>query len=289
MATQRVVIHRLEFATCGKVAVAAIIAGMPKSKSRSSKRRARRRTAHARSAQDRHEQVFETSLADFERMLTAQDRQLLAEAMDAEQHGELGDALACLQSTLRPTGNSWESGLTEMVELGDAAQAWHWTRFTVAAAGRWIARLPVPLVARVQREIAEAAEGAEGPLILVYPGWVAGLSAVQPAVTGYLLFDELMLEVFLVQIAPWLAEQAGGGRTWAEVQGRVYELLDVDGGELSVRDYASGEQKTIRHSGEAWDSASGALCTATSSRSRRNRSWSLPLLRSSSTSSPRRS
>ncbi len=183
-------------------------------------------------------------------MLTAKDLRLLAEAMAAEQQGELGHALACLRRTPRPVGNPWERELTELVEYGDDAEPWQWARFTVAAAGRWVETLPMPLVARVQREVGDAAQGASGPLYAEYPGWVAGRAALRPAVAGFLLFDELMIEVFLVQSAPVLAGRSGGGRSWAESPGRVYELLEVAGVELQVRDHADGGVETVRHLGE---------------------------------------
>ncbi|WP_129710910.1 hypothetical protein [Haloactinopolyspora alba] len=174
----------------------------------------------------------------------------MTEAVGAEQRGDLSHALACLQRAPRPVGSSWDDELAEMVELGESAEPWQWARFTVAAAGRWVRTLPLPLVARVIREVTDAAEGADGPVFPEYPGWVAGRAALHPAVAGTLLFDELMLEVFLVQVAPVLAGRSGGGRTWADTPGRIYELVGVDGVELDVREHATGREHRIRHLGE---------------------------------------
>ena len=190
------------------------------------------------------------STADYEQMLTDADRRLLDEATGAEQRGDLRHALKCLQHVPRPAENSWERDLTEMIELGHAPEPWRWARVTIAAASRWVRSLHVPLVARVLREVRTAAEGCRGPAHPEYPGWVAGQSAVPTAVAGTLLFDELLLEVFLVQVAPVLAGRCGGGRTWAQTRASAYELIDVEGIDLRVRDHADGTTRTVRHLGE---------------------------------------
>lgn len=190
------------------------------------------------------------SFETFEQMFGERELLLLAEASAAEQRGDVGHALACLRRTPRPVGNPWENELIEMTELGDAAEPWQWARFAIAAAGRWVKSVQSPLVARVLREIPHAAQGVGGPLFPEYSGWVSGQAAVHRAVEGMLLFDELMLEVFLVQCAPALDVLAGGGRTWADTPGRVYELMDVDGAELHVRDHVAGEVRAVRHLGE---------------------------------------
>lgn len=215
-------------------------------KSRFSQRRTKRRANDPRSG----EQILSVSMAEFELMLTDADLRLLDEAARAEQCGDLRHALACLQHTPRPIGNPWERDLTEMIELGPDAEPWQWARFTVSAASRWVRSLHVPLVARILREVSIAADGAPGPACPQCPGWVAGQAAVHTAIGGTLLFDELLLEVFLVQVAPVLAERGGGGRTWAQTRAKVYELIDVQGIELQVRDHAEHTIRTVRHLGE---------------------------------------
>ncbi|NEE03806.1 hypothetical protein [Phytoactinopolyspora halotolerans] len=189
-------------------------------------------------------------LEDLEGMLESRDRFLLAEAMAAEQRGELDRALDYVQHmSVLPEGR-WASQLAEMIEIGEHAEPWHWARFAVAAAGRWITSMPMPLVARAQREIGAAAEGAAGSPVPEYPGWVAGRAALSSAIADFMLFDNLMIEVFLVQVAPSLAEGAGGGRSWAMTPGRVYELAGADGLELHLRDRADGSEQTARHLSE---------------------------------------
>ncbi|NDL60683.1 hypothetical protein [Phytoactinopolyspora mesophila] len=229
---------------------------MPKSKSRSRKRRAQRRSTQSRRAPDH---LVEECAGGAHPMYTEQHLQLFGEAMAAEQHGDLKHALACLWGVPWLGGTEWEAQLIDMLELGEEAESWHWARFTIAAAGRWIETLPLPLVARVQREIAEAAEGVAGSIHPEYSGWVAGRSALRSAVNGCLLFDELMLEVFLVQYAPGLAKFGGGGRSWAETPGRVYQLCRVEGTELFVRDHVTGEEKSLRHLSEAVGLSPGDL------------------------------
>src|SRR5919106_352765 len=155
---------------------------MPKSRTR--KRRAKRRSAHARATRER---IVSMSVGDFTRMLTKRDLELMTEAMVAEQLGDLKRALACLRRVPRPVDGPWERQLAEMVELDDMAEPWQWARFTVAAAGRWVEALPVPLVAKIQREVATAADGAEGHYYSQYDRWVAGRSALQSAIQGELL------------------------------------------------------------------------------------------------------
>jgi hypothetical protein len=64
-------------------------------------------------------------------------------------------------------------------------------------------------------------------------------------VADSLLFDELLLELFLVRVAPALERRAGGGRDWAMAPGRVYEMGEVTGVELTVRDRAAGERRVV--------------------------------------------
>lgn len=218
---------------------------MPTSRVR--KRRAQRRAAHTRQARD---EVLTISTADFPQLLTSRDLRRMTEAMTAEQLGDLDRALARLRGTPRPLGNAWERELTEMTELGASAEPWQWARFSVAAASRWVRTLPTPLVARVEREISAAAEGAQGWASSDYPGWVAGQAALTTAMAGMLLFDELLIEVFLVQVAPELARRAGGGRSWAETAGRVYELVGAHGVKLDLRDHADDRSLSARHVGE---------------------------------------
>ena len=227
---------------------------MPTSRVR--KRRAQRRAAHSRQARD---EVVTISAADFQQLLTNRDLRRLTEATTAEQVGDLDRALARLRGTPRPLGNAWEQELTEMTELGESAEPWQWARFAVAAASRWVRTLPVPLVARVEREISNAAEGAQGPASSEYPGWVGGQAALTTAMAGVLLFDKLLIEVFLVQVAPELARRAGGGRSWAETAGRVYELVGAQGVTLDLRDHADGRPVSARHLGEVVGLGPGAL------------------------------
>lgn len=219
------------------------------SKTRTNKRRAKRRANHE---QRRITEcvVEEVTIDEFQRMFTEKDRRLQAEAVLAEQQGDIAHALSCLSRTPRPLGSPWERQLVEMNELGADAEPWQWARFTVGAAGRWIRSAPIPLVARVVREVTAAAEGVNGQIVPDYPGWVAGRAALYPAIEGMLLFDELMLEVFLVQCAPVLAQRGGGGRDWAQSTGRVYQLVAVDGVELQVRGHGDGQTTTVRHLGE---------------------------------------
>ncbi len=192
-------------------------------------------------------------------MLESRDQMLLAEAMAAEQRASLEIAAEYLHHMTDQPEGRWTSQLAEMIEIGDAAEAWHWARLTVAAAGRWITSMPMPLVARAQREIGAAAEGAEGPTVPEYPGWVAGRAALSTAVADFMLFDNLMIEVFLVQVAPALNERAGGGRNWAETPGKVYELAGADGIELQVRDRSDGHMETVRHLSEMVGLSTGDL------------------------------
>jgi hypothetical protein len=212
------------------------------------KRRAQRRTDNPQP----HHVPPEPELSDDEMalVLASQDRLLVAEALAAEQHADLRYALECLNHTSRQPDGRWASQLAEMIELGEEAEPWHWARLTMAAAGRWIVDLPMPLVARCRREIGAAAEGAEGSLVAEYPGWVAGRAALPSAVADFMLFDHLMIEVFLIQCAPALAERAGGGRSWAETPGMVYELDGAKGSELRLRPRADGSAESIRHLGE---------------------------------------
>ncbi|NED96037.1 hypothetical protein G1H11_12025 [Phytoactinopolyspora alkaliphila] len=221
------------------------------SKSMSPFRRRRTQKSAADHPQERSPHT-QAELADdeLELVLASQDRLLMAEAQAAEQHAELRYALDCVQHMSKQPDGRWASQIAEMIELGDAAEPWHWARLTVAAASRWITAMPMPLVARTQREIAAAAEGAEGSMVPEFPGWVAGRAAMPFAIADYVLFDHLMIEVFLVQWAPALAERAGGGRSWAETPGVVYELAGVDGVELQVRSRRDGSLRSVRHFSE---------------------------------------
>lgn len=231
-----------------------MVSGMPKSRAR--KRRARRRSAHARQAQER---LVTMSLTDYEVMLTPRELSLLEEASVAERHGDVRRALECLRKTPRPVENRWERDLAEMVELADAAEPWQWARFTVAAAGRWLAALAWPLAARVYGGVSHAASGAGGSRYPAYTGWVAGKAAVRPAADGFLLFECGMIDVFTVQVAPMLARRSGGCRGWSLSSGTVYELVAVEGTEMTVRARADGAELTVLHLGEAVGLWPGAL------------------------------
>ncbi|AYY11901.1 hypothetical protein EF847_03425 [Actinobacteria bacterium YIM 96077] len=191
--------------------------------------------------------------------ITERDHLLLSEAVVAEQCGDLRHALRCLQEVSGPAVDPWEGDLIAMIELGDQAEPWHWARFTMGAARRWILGLPIPLVARVQREIAAAAGGVTGACWHESLGWVAGTSAIPTAAASYMLFDELMIEVFLIQCAPILAKRSGDGRTWAETPGRVCELVGVDGIELRLRDRSDGSEYVARHLSELVGRSEGDL------------------------------
>ncbi|RIQ10944.1 hypothetical protein [Jiangella rhizosphaerae] len=208
-------------------------------KTRAHKRRAKRRAAHSRRRDHGH--------VDF----TTRDRELVIEAMTAEQSGDLEQALGCLERTPHRFGSSWVRQLVELLTLGDRAEEWQWARFAVAAGQRWAGVIGSPLAAKIEREICAAAG------VGLAPGpddhsWrvVAEHTAIARAAADVLLFDELMLELFLVRIAPELDRRGGGGRTWASTPACVYEPGEVAGVELRVRDRGTGERQVVRHLGE---------------------------------------
>ncbi len=221
---------------------------MPQSRTR--KRRHQRRVSQARSSGT---DVLTLPASELPKLLTNRDLRRMSEAMVAEQQGDLERALSRLRGVPRILDDpwSWEYQLMEMIELGADAESWQWARFSVEAAGRWLSTVQHPLVARVHRNIGEAAEGAPGPLFREYRGWTAGRAAVRSAIDGVLLFDELFMEVFLVQVAPELATRAGGGRDWATSPGLVYRLGDIAVATLTLYDHADGAETTVRHLGEA--------------------------------------
>jgi hypothetical protein len=116
------------------------------------------------------------------------------------------------------------------------------------------------MAARIEREICAGAGDLGVPNDPDLP-WrlLARQITVSRTVADSLLFDELLLELFLVRVAPELERRAGGGRDWATAPGRVYELGEVTGIELRVRDRSAGEERSVRHLGEAVGTASGAL------------------------------
>ncbi|TDC57013.1 hypothetical protein E1212_00715 [Jiangella ureilytica] len=215
-------------------------------KTRADKRRAKRRAAH--SHRDASPILF-----------TDRHRDHLMAAMVAEQDGDLETALAHLRRTPHRRGSGWERQLAELVTLGERAEPWQWARFAVAAAQRWVAGVPSPLAARIEREIRAGAGDLGAPNDPALPWRLrARQITVSRTVADSLLFDELLLELFLVRVAPELERRAGGGRGWAMAPGRVYELGEVTGVELRVRDRSAGEQRVVRHLGEAVGTAPGS-------------------------------
>jgi hypothetical protein len=216
-------------------------------KTRADKRRAKRRAAH------NHRDTRPVLFSDHH-------RELLVEAVLAEQEGDLEYALECLRRTPHRLGSGWEKQVADLVTLGDRAEPWQWARFTIAAAQRWVVAVPSPIAARIEREICAEAEdlGAPNDPDLPWPV-VAQQIALSRTVADALLFDELLLELFLVRVGPVLARRAGGGRDWADTPGRVYELGEVEGIELEARELGTGERRTVRHLGEAVGTAPGAL------------------------------
>lgn len=216
-------------------------------KTRADKRRAKRRAAHHRREADAV-------------LFTDHHRDHLIAAMFAEQDGDLETALEHLRRTPHRRGSGWERQLAELVTLGERAEPWQWARFAIAAAQRWVAGVPSPMAARIEREICAGAGdlGAPNDPALPWPLQARQIS-VSRTVADSLLFDELLLELFLVRAAPELERRAGGGRDWAMTPGRVYELGEVAGVELRVRDRAAGEQRVVRHLGEAVGTAPGTL------------------------------
>ncbi|TDD68720.1 hypothetical protein E1262_14750 [Jiangella aurantiaca] len=207
-------------------------------KTRAHKRRAKRRAAH---------RGRDSSRVDF----TTRDRELVLEAMAAEQAGDLEYALDCLLRTPHRFGSPWARQVLELVTLGDRAEEWQWARFAVAAGQRWVGVIPSPLAAKIEREICAGA----GVSLAPGPGdhsWrvAAEHTAIARAAADVLLFDELMLELFLVRIAPELDCRGGGGGSWASTSARVYEPGQVTGVELRVRDRGTGEWQVVRHLGE---------------------------------------
>lgn len=218
-------------------------------KTRADKRRARRRAAH--NHRDDH------AAPGF---FTHRDREFLLAAMRAEQDGDLESALECLRRTPHRHGSGWERQVADLVTLGDRAEPWQWARFAVAAAQRWIAGLPTPLAAKIEREV-HAGVAPVGPVNGPdLPGrLLAEQMTLSRTVADILLFEDLMLELFLVRVAPRLDGRGGGGRGWAESPGRVYELGDVSGIELRVRDRRTGEWHVVRHLGETVGPPRGAF------------------------------
>lgn len=216
-------------------------------KTRADKRRAKRRAAH------NHRDARPVLFSDHH-------RELLVAAILAEQEGDLEHALECLRRTPHRLGSGWEKQVADLVTLGERAEPWQWARFTIAAAQRWVVAVPSPIAARIEREICAGADdlGAPNDPALPWPA-VAQQIALSRTVADTLLFDELMLELFLVRVGPVLAKRAGGGRGWADVPGSVYELGEVEGIELRVRDLGTGERHAVRHLGEAVGTAPGAL------------------------------
>ncbi|PZF80694.1 hypothetical protein [Jiangella anatolica] len=193
-------------------------------------------------------------------VFTNRDRELVLEAMAAEQNGDLARAFGYLHRTPHRLGSPWADEVGALLTLGDRAEAWQWARFAVSAAQRWIGVVSSPLTARVEREV------CAGAGISMAPGrddhsWrgLAERTALARTAANVLLFDELLLEVFLVRIAPELAERGGGGRNWAATPGRVYELGELTGNELRVRAHGSGNWQSVRHLGEAVGPAPDAL------------------------------
>ncbi|MBB5789864.1 hypothetical protein [Jiangella mangrovi] len=219
-------------------------------KTRADKRRAKRRAAHS------HRGTGPALFTDLH-------RDYLIAAMFAEQDGDLVDALECLRRTPHRRGSGWEKQVADLVTLGDRAEPWQWARFAVAAAQRWVAGVPSPMAARIEREICAGA-GDVGdlgePNDPALPWRTRALQiTLSRTVADSLLFDELLLELFLVRVAPELERRAGGGRDWAMAPGRVYEMGEVTGVELTVRDRAAGERRVVRHLGEALGAAPGSL------------------------------
>ncbi|WP_116948319.1 hypothetical protein [Jiangella endophytica] len=216
-------------------------------KTRAHKRRAKRRVT--RRSDDSGQIRFST-----------RDREFVLEAMTAEQDGDLERALGCLRRTPHRFGSPWAKQVAELVTLGDRAEPWQWARFAVAAGQRWVGVIPSPLAAKIEREICAGA----GVTLVAEPGehpWqmVAEHVAIARMAADVLLFDELMLELFLVRIAPALDSRGGGGRQWASTSARVYELGDIDGIQLRLRDRGTGEWHVVRHLGEAVGLPSDAL------------------------------
>ncbi|WP_157740712.1 hypothetical protein [Jiangella sp. DSM 45060] len=213
--------------------------GRGMTKTRAHKRRDKRRATR------RHE-------AGDEIRFKPRDRELVVEAMLAEQDGDIGHALACLVRTPHRFGSSWANQLAELATLGDRAEHWQWARFAVAAAQRWAGVIPSPLAAKVEREVCAGAQVTLVPDAADHP-WqaVAEHDAIARTAANVLLFDELLLELFLVRVAPGLDRRGGGGGNWASTSARAYELGDVTGVELRVRDHETEEWQVVRHLGES--------------------------------------
>ncbi|WP_053206769.1 hypothetical protein [Jiangella muralis] len=188
------------------------------------------------------------------------DRELVVEAMLAEQDGDIDHALGCLVRTPHRLGSSWTNQLAEMVTLGDRVEVWQWARFAVAAAQRWAGVIPSPVAAKVERDVCAGAQIALVPDAAEH-SWqaVAEHGAVARTAANVLLFDELLLELFLVRVAPGLDRRGGGGQDWASTSARAYELGSVTGVELRVRDRETGEWQVVRHLGESVGLPSDAL------------------------------
>lgn len=216
-------------------------------KTRTHKRRAKRRAARRGGGSD-------------QLTFTTHHRELVLEAMVAEQNGDLEHAFDCLRRTPHRFGSPWAKQVAELVTLGERAEEWQWARFAVAAGQRWVGVIPSPLAAKVEREICAGAGIPLAPDSGDHPWQVAAEHiVVARAAADVLLFDELMLELFLVRVAPLLDSRGGGGRRWASTSARVYEVGDVAGVELRLRDHLTGERQVVRHLGEAVGRPPGGL------------------------------
>lgn len=216
-------------------------------KTRAHKRRAKRRSARRGNAGD-------------QTRFSMDDRELVLEAMSAEQDGDLEYALDCLRRTPHRFGSPWQRQVAELVTLGDRAEPWQWARFAVAAGQRWTGVIPSPLAAKIEREICAAA----GVALVPQPGehlrqLVAEHLVIARMAADVFLFDELMLELFLVRVAPALDSRGGGGRRWASTSARAYEVGAIEGIELHVRERGTEQWQVVRHLGEAVGLPSDAL------------------------------
>ena len=155
--------------------------------------------------------------------LTAEDLRLAASAIDAENRGELAEALRLLGMSRRPLDDPWTRDLERVVSYGDQLTPAQWGRWICSAALRWTQSTSRGLELGVHyASVALRALGADEDLVREH---AATRSAYDQIVHDALLFDEGSLRAFLeLQLAPLLADKVPGIEAWPDAAPLVVRL-----------------------------------------------------------------
>jgi len=192
-------------------------------------------------------------IGQLDALRTPEDDAAMLESYEAELRGDAAAAIEAMQRTFHVVGSTRLAKLEHLAHLGDAAPEWLIARWLRDQAYAWMLHeqdLRVGVAATYATLTHDVPDLSDEQLAEWFEQYGPRVIASDTLCQGFALYREGGFADFLAQRAsPSLLARAGRVREWPETPLRVYELAEIEGPLLMVRDLATGALHPTLHIG----------------------------------------